>query len=169
MLRSRRSDSCRPRACPSIRSQRGVRCLFRGSRGTVPASASACIRHRTSYASRLHWRLPNSTRLQESTALPDPILQFRQWLDAAQDAGLREPNAMTLATATREGRPSARMVLLKGVDERGFIFYTNYESRKGRELAGNRRAALVFYWEPLHRQVRVEGRVSKLSAAESDA
>ena len=82
---------------------------------------------------------------------------------------MTEPNAMTLATVGPGGRPSARMVLLKGVDRRGFLFFTNYESRKGRELAANRRAALVFYWREVNRQVRVSGRVSKLSAAESDA
>ncbi len=76
---------------------------------------------------------------------------------------------MTLATATRDGKPSARMVLLKGVDKEGFVFYTNYESRKGRELAGNPRAALVFYWPPLDRQVRITGRVEKVSPEESDA
>lgn len=80
-----------------------------------------------------------------------------------------EPNAMTLATTTRSGRPSARMVLLKGIDERGFLFFTNYESRKGRELAANPHAALVFYWREVNRQVRITGRVSKLPVAESDA
>jgi pyridoxamine 5'-phosphate oxidase len=100
--------------------------------------------------------------------LTDPIRQFQDWFDAALRAGIKEPNAMTLATSTRDGKPSARMVLLKGFDERGFVFFTNYESRKGRELAGNARAALVFYWEPLGRQVRVTGRVSKVTAAESD-
>jgi pyridoxamine 5'-phosphate oxidase len=99
----------------------------------------------------------------------DPIRQFQEWFDAALAADLKEPTAMTLATATRSGKPSARMVLLKGVDQRGFVFYTNYESRKGRELRENPRAALVFYWAPLNRQVRVTGRVSKVSAAESDA
>jgi pyridoxamine 5'-phosphate oxidase len=99
----------------------------------------------------------------------DPIRLFKEWFDAALASGLKEPTAMTLATATPNGHPSARMVLLKGVDERGFIFFTNYESRKGRELARNPRAALVFYWGPLDRQVRVTGRVSKVSAAESDA
>jgi pyridoxamine 5'-phosphate oxidase len=99
----------------------------------------------------------------------DPILHFQNWLESAKQAGLKEPTAMTLATATRSGKPSARMVLLKGVDPRGFVFYTNYESRKGRELAENARAALVFYWAELDRQVRVTGRVSKVSATESDA
>jgi len=84
-------------------------------------------------------------------------------------AGLAEPNAMTLATSTPSGRPSARMVLLKGIDERGFLFFTNYGSRKGRELATNRHAALVFYWREVNRQVRITGRVSKLPAAESNA
>ena len=117
----------------------------------------------------LHWNLTQPSRLSERTFDPDPIQQFRRWFRAVKRAGLVEPNAMTLATATREGSPSARMVLLKGIDERGFLFFTNYESRKGRELASNPRAALVFYWREVHRQVRVTGRVSKLPAAESDA
>jgi pyridoxamine 5'-phosphate oxidase len=95
--------------------------------------------------------------------------QFRRWFRKVQRVGIPEPNAMTLATATRTGRPSARIVLLKGIDERGFLFFTNYESRKGRELASNSHAALVFYWREVNRQVRVTGRVLKLSAAESDA
>jgi pyridoxamine 5'-phosphate oxidase len=101
--------------------------------------------------------------------LPDPIEQFRQWFDSAVAAGLKEPNAMTLATATSDGLPSARMVLLKGVDQRGFIFFTNYESRKGGELDRNPHAALVFYWAQLDRQIRITGRVAKIDAAESDA
>src|SRR5437879_2811075 len=84
------------------------------------------------------------------------------------NAGLKEPNAMTLATATRNGNPSARVVLLKGFDERGFVFFTNYQSRKGRELTQNPRAALVFYWEPLGKQIRITGPVTKVSAAESE-
>jgi pyridoxamine 5'-phosphate oxidase len=107
--------------------------------------------------------------LNERTADRDPIRQFEAWLQTAQSAGLPEPTAMTLATATSAGKPSARMVLLKGVDSRGFVFFTNYESRKGREIASNPRAALVFFWAPLGRQVRVTGRVSKVSAVESDA
>jgi len=95
--------------------------------------------------------------------------QFRRWFRAAKRAGWLEPNAMTLATATHGGRPSARMVLLKGIDERGFLFFTNYESRKALELAANPHAALVFYWRELNRQVRVTGRVTKLRAAESSA
>jgi pyridoxamine 5'-phosphate oxidase len=99
----------------------------------------------------------------------DPVQRFREWFAEAQAAGGDTPEAMTLATADAKGRPSARMVLLKGVDERGFSFFTGYESRKGRELAENPRAALVFYWRELGRQVRVEGRVTKLPAEESDA
>lgn len=105
----------------------------------------------------------------ERDAAPDPFLQFAAWYDAAVADGVTEPEAMTLATATREGRPSARVVLLRGFDERGFAFFTNYESRKGRELAENPRAALVFYWHDQERQVRIEGRVETTSAEESDA
>jgi pyridoxamine 5'-phosphate oxidase len=107
--------------------------------------------------------------LAESDVAADPIEQFRRWFDAALDAGLHEPNAMTVATATRDGRPSARVVLLKGFDSRGFVFYTNYEGRKGRELEENPRAALLFYWGELERQVRIEGTVSRVSEEESDA
>jgi pyridoxamine 5'-phosphate oxidase len=99
---------------------------------------------------------------------PDPLAQFRDWFETAREAGLPLPEAVTLATASREGAPSARVVLLKGVDT-GFVFFTNYESRKGRELGENRRAALVFHWQPLGRQVRVEGAVERLSASESAA
>jgi pyridoxamine 5'-phosphate oxidase len=99
---------------------------------------------------------------------PDPIRQFQAWFDAALAAEHPEPNAMTVATATPDGAPSARMTLLKGLDARGFVFYTNYESRKGAELAANPRAALVFFWVLLERQVRVEGRVERVSAEESD-
>ena len=100
---------------------------------------------------------------------PDPIAQFGAWLEEAAAAGVRWPGAMTLATVGEGGLPSARMVLLRGHDERGFTFYTNRESRKGRELARSPYAALVFYWEPLERQVRVEGTVSALGAEESAA
>lgn len=99
----------------------------------------------------------------------DPLDQFRTWFEEAHDADLPEPNAMTLSTAAPDGSPSARIVLLKGVDERGFRFYTNYDSRKGAELAQNPRAALVFWWAPLERQVRVEGDVERLPSDESDA
>lgn len=99
----------------------------------------------------------------------DPITQFQQWFDEALEAELDEPNAMTLATATPDGRPSARIVLLKGVDERGFAFYTNYKSRKGRELDQNPQAALTFLWKPLERQIRIEGKVRRMPEEESDA
>ena len=95
--------------------------------------------------------------LAEADLAADPIEQFKRWLDQAMAADPQEFTAMTLATADGAGRPSARVVLLKGVDERGFVFYTDYGSRKGRELVENPRAALVFYWAPLDRQVRVEG------------
>jgi pyridoxamine 5'-phosphate oxidase len=107
--------------------------------------------------------------LDEADVSPDPIEQFHVWFGQAVSAGLAEPNAMTLATADAEGRPSARIVLLKGFDAAGFVFYTNYEGRKGRELAANPRAALVFYWPQLERQVRVEGGVAQVTPAESDA
>ncbi|ABE32193.1 pyridoxamine 5'-phosphate oxidase [Paraburkholderia xenovorans LB400] len=98
----------------------------------------------------------------------NPFRQFDTWFKQAVDAQLPEPNTMTLATVDPRGRPSARIVLIKGVDERGFVFFTNYESRKGRELAANPYASLLFYWIELERQVRVEGRIVKTSAEESD-
>ena len=107
--------------------------------------------------------------LTEDAAAADPVRQLAAWLEEAAAAGVTEPNAMTLATASADGVPSARMVLLKGVDDRGLVFYTNYGSRKGDELAANPRAALVLYWAPLERQVRVEGRVEKVPREESAA
>lgn len=98
----------------------------------------------------------------------DPIRQFQTWFSQALDAQLPEPNAMTVATVDAEGRPAARILLIKGVDERGFVFFTNYDSRKGRELAARPHAALLFHWIELERQVRIEGRVEKTSDAESD-
>jgi pyridoxamine 5'-phosphate oxidase len=99
----------------------------------------------------------------------NPFRQFETWFQQAVDARLPEPNTMTLATVDSRGRPSARIVLIKGVDERGFVFFTNYQSRKGLELAANPYASLLFYWIELERQVRVEGRVVKTSEEESDA
>ena len=107
--------------------------------------------------------------LDEADLDPDPLRQFGVWLAEAQAAEVPEPTAMTLATATRDGEPSARIVLLKGLDERGFVFYTNYESQKGRELAENPRAALTFYWPALERQVRITGEVAPVSRDESRA
>ena len=99
---------------------------------------------------------------------PDPFKQFARWFADAEQAELPLHNAMTLATASRAGKPSARMVLLKEVDARGFVFYTNYQGRKARELKENPFASLVFYWQPLSRQVRVEGAVERVAADESD-
>jgi len=109
------------------------------------------------------------SNLLESEAAPDPIVQFDAWFRDAVASGLPEPTAMTLATATLDGAPSARVVLLKAFDERGIVFYTNRESRKGRELAANPRAAVVFLWKELERQVRIEGSVEPVSDAVSDA
>ncbi len=111
----------------------------------------------------------NLAGLRETEINPNPIQQFAHWFDQALDADLLEPNAMTLATATPDGQPSARIVLLKGFSDRGFTFYTNYDSDKGKQLQDNPQAALVFLWDKLERQVRIEGRVEKLSAEESDA
>ena len=111
----------------------------------------------------------NRAGLHEADADLDPIVQFRRWFDNVIDADLHEPNAVILATATPDGRPSVRTVLLKGYDERGFVFYTNYEGRKARELEANPACALLFYWGELERQVRIEGRAARLSKIESDA
>lgn len=106
--------------------------------------------------------------LDEADVAAEPYTQFQRWFDEALRAELSTPNAMTLATVAADGTPSARIVLLKGVDHGGFVFYTNYHSRKGRELAANPRAALVFHWTELEREVRIEGTVARVSAAESD-
>jgi pyridoxamine 5'-phosphate oxidase len=98
---------------------------------------------------------------------PDPIAQFRRWYDEAFAAGVRQPDAMTLATATTEGAVSARTVLLRGIDERGFVFFTNFDSAKGEQLAENPRGALVFHWREQERQVRVEGPVARVADAEA--
>ncbi len=108
-------------------------------------------------------------RLDETTISRDPVTEFARWFEEAVKAEVQEPNAMTLATATRDGVPSARIVLLKGFDQRGFVFFTDYRSRKGAELEGNPRAALVFYWGELERQVRITGEVSPVDREESEA
>jgi pyridoxamine 5'-phosphate oxidase len=105
------------------------------------------------------------TALLETDVLPDPLAQLERWLGEASGAGLVEPTAMALATVAADGRPSVRMVLFKGLHDGGLTFYTNYDSRKAGELAANARAALVFWWDRLERQVRVEGRVGKLPRA----
>ncbi len=106
--------------------------------------------------------------LSEDAAAADPFEQFTRWFEQAR-ATEPDPTAMTLATATPDGRPSARMVLLKGFDRDGFVFYTNYDSRKAREIAAAPHAALLFYWASVERQVRIEGRIARVPAAESDA
>jgi len=106
--------------------------------------------------------------LKEEDVMAHPIGQFEIWWKEAIEQQIDEPNAMTLATCTSSGRPSARIVLLKGVDKRGFIFYTNYESRKAKEIEENSYVALLFFWKPLERQIRIEGRIKKISASESD-
>lgn len=112
----------------------------------------------------------NYTRsgLSETEVAPNPIEQFNQWFQQAVSAQLPEPNAMTLATVGNNNQPSARMVLLKNFDDRGFVFYTNYNSFKGKQLTKNPQAALVFWWAELERQVRIEGQVTKISDSESD-
>lgn len=107
--------------------------------------------------------------LLEDSIAPDPITQFGLWFEQALESEVVEPTAMTLASATHEGKPSARIVLLKGYDEHGFVFYTNYASRKGQELTENPQASLLFFWPQLERQVRIEGVVTQVSAEESDA
>ncbi len=123
------------------------------------AKSESVYRLRTEY---------RSATLTRQDLYASPFEQFKTWLDAAITAQLTEPHAMTLATATTAGVPSARTVLLRGFDEAGFVFYTNYESQKGRELAENSQAALVFFWAELERQIRITGSVEKISAAESD-
>ena len=107
--------------------------------------------------------------LEPEACDPDPIVEVRRWMKVAVDGGIPTPNAMTLATVDERGRPAARIVLLKEIDDRGFVFYTNYDSRKGRDLAAHPFASLVMFWEPLHRQVRVEGAIERVTDAESDA
>ncbi|MVN91014.1 pyridoxamine 5'-phosphate oxidase [Mucilaginibacter aquatilis] len=110
-----------------------------------------------------------ASSLHEADTHANPVKQFETWFNEAVKAEIHEPNAMTLATSTHDGRPSARVVLLKGFDEKGFIFYTNYLSRKGKEIAKNPHAALVFFWGDLERQVRIEGTIEKLSKEQSEA
>lgn len=107
--------------------------------------------------------------LTEQSALADPLQQFEVWFNQARAADLLEANALTLATVTPDGMPTARIVLLKGLDDRGFVFFTNYLSRKGQELAANPRATLLAFWAELERQVRIEGKVEKVSGEESEA
>jgi pyridoxamine 5'-phosphate oxidase len=107
--------------------------------------------------------------LREDAVAEDPVAQFAAWFSAAEASGVRAPEAAALATSSPDGRPSVRMVLVKQSDADGFVFFTNFESRKGHELAANPRAALMFFWDPLGRQVRIEGEVSRLGETESAA
>jgi pyridoxamine 5'-phosphate oxidase len=111
---------------------------------------------------------PHAQPLRRNDLDPDPLRQFHAWYEAAAAAGVTRPETVALATATSDGRPSARFVLLKSADESGFVFYTGYESRKGQELETNPRAALCFYWHELGRQVRVEGEVARVPINDSD-
>ncbi len=106
--------------------------------------------------------------LSETEVYEDPFLQFKTWFNDAKNSAILEANAMILATATNEGKPSARVVLLKEVSEKGFVFYTNYDSRKGKELLDNSNAQLLFFWDILERQIRIEGEVRKISKEESE-
>jgi pyridoxamine 5'-phosphate oxidase len=118
------------------------------------------------------WRLGEQYQgppLDPSSCDPDPFVEAQRWLTVAIDGGIPSANAMTLATVDERGRPAARIVLLKEIDQRGFVFHTSYDGRKGRDIASHPHAALVFWWEPLHRQIRVEGSVEKLAPADSDA
>jgi pyridoxamine 5'-phosphate oxidase len=136
-------------------------------RGSAPSRAAYTADRMTQIADLR--KSYERAELDESASSPDPLQQFGLWLHQAIDAQLPEPNAMTLATVGDNGRPSTRVVLIKGFDERGIVWYTNYESRKGRELAGNAFAALQFHWVELERVVRIEGRVDKVAPEESDA
>lgn len=118
------------------------------------------------------WRLGEQYQgppLDPSSCDPDPFVEVQRWLSVAIDGGIPSANAMTLATVDERGRPAARIVLLKELDPRGFVFHTSYDGRKGRDIAAHPYAALVLWWEPLHRQIRVEGSVEKLDPADSDA
>jgi pyridoxamine 5'-phosphate oxidase len=149
-----------PRACPRRDEAAGLRAP-RPFRVAIPKQPMKSIADlRKSY---------EQAELDEQSAASVPLQQFDRWLTEAIDAKLPEPNAMTLATVDASGRPSARIVLIKDYDARGFVWYTNYRSRKGRELAVNPHAALLFHWVELERQVRIEGTVSQVSAEESDA
>ena len=138
------------------------------ARHYVEADRVEATRHMTTDPADLR-RSYDRDRLGESEAASDPLLQFDRWFQDATAGEIYEPNAMALATVGPDGRPSMRTVLLKGFDPRGFVFYTNLESRKGTELAASANAALLFYWDRLHRQVRIEGRAEPVAAEEADA
>lgn len=140
------------------------------ARGTDAVSRESVVDQRM--AKDLLWKVGEQyegSPLDPADCDPDPFVEVRRWLKLAVAGGLPTANAMTLATIDERDRPAARIVLLKEIDERGFVFYTNYDSRKGRDLAAHPFAAVVIYWEPLHRQIRIEGSIEKVSGAESDA
>src|SRR5262245_19123799 len=153
------SNMLSPVARPADRIRRGLECAVIHAR---PMSASATDPAQL----RVEYRRAS---FREADAAPNPFDQFERWFHEAVAAALPEPNAMTLATVDAAGRPSARIVLLKGFDGRGFVFHTNYDSRKGLELAARPHVALLFLWVALERQVRIEGIAERVTAAESDA
>ena len=162
-----------PKANPLRNLGDGARCAPSGlcvpPKSTMPSNtASAFYTRRMDDIAQLR-KSYERAELDESASLADPVAQFGLWLQQAIDGQLPEPNAMTLATVGSDHRPSTRIVLIKGVDARGIVWYSNYESRKGLELAGNASAALQFHWVEMERVVRIEGRVGKVSADESDA
>lgn len=119
---------------------------------------------------RSHYRDPSDVFDLKDLESKDPIKQFRSWFEAARkNPGIKEPNAMCIATCTKEGKPSNRMVLLKDFDDKGFVFFTNYTSRKGQELTENPQASLCFYWDIISRQIRIDGKVTKISREESES
>jgi pyridoxamine 5'-phosphate oxidase len=161
-LRYRRSKLCGFGAKPRATQRKGLSCR------TQSPLASASRRYRFPPMSLANLRRDYSnTPLSEQDVDPDPFRQFGRWFDQALRAEMVEPNAMSLATSTPDGRPSVRIVLLKGADPRGFVFFTDYRSRKGAELEANPRASLCLWWDALHRQVRIEGTVTRVSPEES--
>src|SRR5258705_7928773 len=150
--------------------ERGLRCVLRDTSSRIcdRRRKDVSVRPSTSPQDLSRMRNEYQGELTEDALADNWLAQFATWFADAVEAGLPEPNAMLLATADGTGRPSARTVLLKGYDQRGFTFFTNYESRKGRDLAENPRASLVFPWYPLHRQVIVNGQVERVSRAETE-
>ncbi|MBW3592250.1 MAG: pyridoxamine 5'-phosphate oxidase [Actinobacteria bacterium] len=173
--RSIRAAACAPGAAPRTSEKRVAKRRSRRTYRIEPARCKPSVKkraHRSRYPLSYDRRVsgePPDRPLDERDLDRDPAAQFRRWLQEAENAGVPLAEATILATATPDGAPSARAVLLKRVDERGFVFFTNRESRKARELAANARAALVFYWNALGRQVRVEGAVEEVPDAEADA
>src|SRR3954447_784243 len=149
--------------------ERGLRCVLRDTSSRIcdRRRKDVSVRPSTSPQDLSRMRNEYQGQLTDDALADDWLAPFATWFADAVESGLVEPNAMLLATASADGRPSARTVLLKGYDQRGFTFFTNYDSRKGRDLAGNPRASLVFPWYLLHRQVIVNGAVAKVSRDET--